>query len=451
MDEPGKELHGGVLFVDDEENILRSLRRLFFGEAFSVFTAPSPEQGIKIIENEPTIGVIVSDQRMPEVTGVQFLEQVRKVRPNSIRILLTGYSDINAVADAINKGGAFRYLTKPWNDEDLIQCIRESVKIYSLTLENLRLSEIVRQQNERLKDWNDELQQMVQEQTMELAKQNTELKKGSERQKTNFRSIIASMSSLIEMRDKTVRSHSKNVAEVSLLLAKKLELGAEEVESIMIAAILHDIGMIGIPDAMLVKDPQDMSPDEMEKYKLHPIRGQTAIDHILDLRPSAHLIRHHHERFDGQGFPDGISGKSIPLGARIIAMADFIDNFAAKHMGDQLVDELMARVDEEQGKSLDPHLTKFLRNIVTEVYMSGGIVDEGMSERELRIDQLSAGMIVSRDVRSGTGLLILKRGTALDQKHIKTLQRLFELDPSRSGVFVWSGRGEAPTVFEAQG
>ncbi len=160
MDVNNTDIRLGVLFVDDEENILNSMRRLFMDDGFEIFTATSGEQGLKILANTPNIALIVSDQRMPGITGAQFLEKAKTIRPDALRILLTGHSDINAVVDAINKGGAYRYLTKPWDDDVLRQSIREALKIYALTRENRRLNEIIREHNKKLRNWNTELEQM---------------------------------------------------------------------------------------------------------------------------------------------------------------------------------------------------------------------------------------------------------------------------------------------------
>src|SRR5512143_3889480 len=103
-----------VLFVDDELNILRSLERLFMDEAFTVTTAGSGEEGLSLLRDDPAFGLIVSDQRMPGMNGVEFLSRAREIAPEALRIVLTGYADLNATMDAINRGGAYRYITKPW-------------------------------------------------------------------------------------------------------------------------------------------------------------------------------------------------------------------------------------------------------------------------------------------------------------------------------------------------
>ncbi|RMG57169.1 MAG: response regulator, partial [Deltaproteobacteria bacterium] len=155
-----------VLFVDDEENILKALRRLLIDEEdMEVFTASSGEEGLKILESEPDIGVIVSDQRMPGLSGVDFLEKAKKIAPHSVRIVLTGYADVHAAVDAINRGGAYRYVSKPWKDEELLQIIRDAASRYRLIVENRRLIQIINQQNRELKSWNEKLEARVKEQT----------------------------------------------------------------------------------------------------------------------------------------------------------------------------------------------------------------------------------------------------------------------------------------------
>jgi len=428
----------GILFVDDEENILRSLRRMFMAEDFEVHTALSGSEGLKILDEHDGIGLVISDQKMPGMTGVEFLAKVRQIRPDCLRVLLTGYSDINAVVDAINQGGAYRYITKPWNDEDLILTVKDAMKVFNLTQENRRLDELVRSQNKRLRNWNAELEKMVQEQTMELSDQNDELRKLASRQHMNFESMILSFSSLIELRDRNMQSHSRNVADLSVRMARKMGLSREEVECIKTAALLHDIGKIGIPDAMLVKEPDEMNPDETAEYRMHPVRGQASIDSVVDLRGAGTLIRHHHERFDGKGFPDQLKGNTIPVGSRIIAAADFVDRTMSHVQEAKPIEATLICVEEELNKSLDPSLLKYLRIPLEETYRSNTF--EAMVEKELRIDELQPGWVVSRDVKSGTGLLLLSKGVKLEENHIQTLKRYFQVDPFRNAIFVLINR-----------
>jgi len=424
-----------ILFVDDEENILRSLRRLFMGDEYEVYTASSGQEALKILEEVNDVAVIVSDQRMPGMSGVDFLERSRKITPQSIRILLTGYADIQAAMDAINRGGTYRYLTKPWQDEDLVQTVRAAYHNYRLIQENRRLNALVRKQNEELKKWSQELEIIVQEQTMELQRNYDQLRELNARLRRSFKSSMAAFANLLELRDKKMRSHSRNVAEICAKVADSLGMEEQERESLLAAALLHDIGKIGIPDVMLRVEPEDLNQDELDEYRKHPVRGQAALATIEDLKEAGTLIRHHHEHYDGSGFPDGVKRKEIPLGSRIIAMADFVDRHVRRFQGDAGVSLTMKKLEEEAGKRFDPRLVEPVTKVAREFYRDR-LPKAEFTEMELSPKDLAEGMVVSRDVFSGTGLLLLSRGTVLNGSNISLLRRYHQMDPSRRGIFV---------------
>lgn len=157
-----------ILCVDDEKAALNALSRLFFDEEdYETLTAASGVEGLKIMEQTPA-ELVISDQRMPRMTGVEFLEQVREGWPDTVRIMLTGYADIGAAIDAINKGGVYRFIMKPWNNEDLKVTVRRALEYYDLVSENQRLLVLTQQQNAELRDLNEHLEERVQERTEEL-------------------------------------------------------------------------------------------------------------------------------------------------------------------------------------------------------------------------------------------------------------------------------------------
>ncbi len=439
MDETAVQDPTRVLIVDDEKNILRSLQRLLMDEPFETLTADSGEKALKILADCRNIGVIVSDQRMPGMTGVEFLEEARNISPDALRIVLTGYADMQAAMDAINRGGAYRYLRKPWDDTELVQTLREAVERHTLIQENRRLTRIVKKQNQELQGWNDQLQVMVQEQTIEIQKKNDTLQHLNERLKNNFKSTIVSLSGLLELRNRKVRNHSRNVAEIAVRIARTMKLSRKEIESITVAALLHDIGKIGIPDRILNKPPRHLTGAELNQYRLHPVRGQVALDLIEDLRDAGVLVRHHHERFNGSGFPDGLGAERIPLGARMIAIADFVDNTIAEIRGGRRIERTLLKAQKELGRGLDPRIYSFVEAPVRKIYGVSAPKSE-MEECELTPEAVRPGMVLSRDLRSGTGLLLLRRGTVLNNRNIASLKRHHQLDPGREGVFVWRKR-----------
>lgn len=424
-----------ILIVDDEINILKSLKRLLMSEDYEILTSNSGEEALKILSENPDLALIISDQRMPGLTGVEFLEKASQIAPQATRMILTGYADVKAAIDGINRGGAYRYITKPWKDDELLHVVNEAVLRFALIKDNQRLTEIVKKQNNELKNLNSNLTNMVEEQTLEIQNQNDELKILNERLKNNFKATIMAFSNLMELRDRNAVSHSRNVADLSVKVARLLNLNDEETQDIAVASLLHDIGKIGITDDLLRKDMDELNFDEKKVYSQHPVRGQTAIDSIEDLREIGIIIRHHHEQFDGNGFPDGLSGKRIPLGSRIIILADFIDRNIRKFSGEKAFEFILNQVKSELDRKFDGELIPLIESPIRDTY-ADILQKNNAMEKEIQPKNLRAGMVLSRDVRSGTGLLIVRSGTVIGEKNIESIKRSYRLDPAKYGVFI---------------
>ena len=356
--------------------------------------------------------------------------------PDALRIVLTGYADINAAVDSINRGGACRYITKPWKDEELVQILRDGAHRYSLISENKRLTEIIKRQNEELKNWNTQLEVKVQEQTIDIQNQNKMLQQLNDQLGRNFRNSIEAFSNLIEIRDKFVSSHSKNVATLARQTAVAMSLSEQEVSNIFIAALLHDIGKIGIPDSILIKDVDTLIDYERKEYELHSIRGQVAVDAIEGFQEVGVYIRHHHERVDGLGFPDGLRKNDIPIGSRIIAIADAIDRIGSSFSSlIKNYKKAQEGIESLFDKKFDRTIYQFIKPIILEKICA--IATQNYTDEvEIHPDQLVPGMVLLRDVRSGTGLLLLAHGNVLDQKSIAAIQRYHHMDPFKMGLFV---------------
>lgn len=157
-----------ILFVDDEKNILKALQRLFFDEDYTVLTAGSGKEALELLAAGAKPTVIISDQRMPEMGGVEFLSRAREILPQSIRMVLTGYADINTAVDSINLGGVYRYILKPWNDDELKMVVRQAVSQFELVEQNRRLTLALEEKNQALMELNNSLEQKVEERTREL-------------------------------------------------------------------------------------------------------------------------------------------------------------------------------------------------------------------------------------------------------------------------------------------
>ena len=209
-----------VLLVDDEENIIRSLKRLLMDEDVDIASATSGEEALEKMTSLDNVGLIISDQRMPGMNGAEFLGRSQQFAPLALRILLTGYSDINATIDAINKGGAYRYLSKPWNDDEMVQTIRDGVRQYALIVENKRLNDIIVAQNAELQEWNSNLKERVLQQTTAIRKKSEEVQAALVHVREDYQGMITALSGLVEMRGDDVRHHARKVAELSVNAAR---------------------------------------------------------------------------------------------------------------------------------------------------------------------------------------------------------------------------------------
>lgn len=430
MDNDIKSERAHVLFVDDEEHILNALRRLLVDEDYEVLTARSGPEALEILRHAD-IAVIVTDQKMPQMTGAEFLEQARSVSPDSGRIVLTGQADVEMAVDAINRGQAHRYISKPWNNDELIAAIRSAADGSRLIRENRRLTSLISRQNKQLKKWSAELELAVQQQTIELTYKNRELAELNTRLEKEFRDFMITISNLIELKDTRIANHSNHVAALSVNIAKKLRLNDKDIQNIAIAAQLHDIGKIGIPDSILLKDIDSLAPFEMHEYRKHPVRGQAAIGFNKGFQDAALLVRHHHESLDGKGFPDGLMKDEIPLGSRIIAISDRFDRLLPTHTPQNALTEIKKHL----GPVFDLHLYPFLDEIAHEkLHIISSTVQT--VEEVIHPDQLEPGMVISRDVRSGTGVLLVGKGVVLNPRRIDSLKRYYKLDPPDTGVYV---------------
>ncbi|MBI4831943.1 MAG: response regulator [Candidatus Lindowbacteria bacterium] len=156
-----------ILLVDDEENILRALKRTLIDEDLDIETAPNGQEGLERLKNS-SFTVVISDQRMPGMSGVEFLKEAKQVRPESVRIILSGYAEVGSILDAINEGEVFRFVHKPWNDDELKTLIRQSIAHYELVEENRKLQEQITKKNQELEAWARVLEERVAERTREL-------------------------------------------------------------------------------------------------------------------------------------------------------------------------------------------------------------------------------------------------------------------------------------------
>ncbi len=411
-----------ILCVDDESNILNTLRRLFRNEDFLVLTATSGEEGLAILKTTENIGLILSDQRMPEMTGASFLQEAKGLFPDISRMILTGYTDVGAAIDAINQGGAYRFLTKPWNEHELRQAVQDGLHRYRLTRENQRLHELVRRQNVELADWNSNLKNRVLQQTAQLRQKLNDTQSPANNGATSEQNVVTAFAYIMGQYGARSANHHRTVTALAERMAQHLGLDKLRSELVRRATLLHDLGTIGMSEQLLAKEREEMTPDELREYESHPLVGQTALEPFTELREVGIIIRHHHEAHDGSGFPDGLAGEKIPLAARIIALADWIDTTFSRDCRPDARYQLSKLLAMEMGRLFDPELTTAANVAIMQV-LRDPPPPADMSEEELTIARVRMGMVVSRNVYSSTGVLLVDRGARLNDTDLDSLNR----------------------------
>ncbi len=425
-----------LLFVDDERNILSSLRRLFRPLGYTIHLASSGREGLEILKQHP-VDLIISDMRMPEMDGAQFLEEVSRHYPDTIRILLTGFSDLTSTIAAINQGKIFRYISKPWEDLEVTLTVRQALQTKRLELEKRQLLALTERQNGELKELNESLETKVRARTEELQQTADMLDLAYQQLHESYQHTIQVFSSLINMRKPLSGRNAQQVAELARAMAKSLRLDSDSVRAVYFAGLLHELGKLSLPDSVLELPASKLSPSALEKYQYHPIQGQTALMAVDALQSTGSLILAHEEYFDGSGFPAGLKGDAIPLGARILSIAkDFYGYQAGKLLSTALsTEEALAQIQRHCGKQYDPALVEVLTRLV-ETRLAG---QTAQKECQVHSRDLLPGMKLSRGLYNGNDLLLLTKGRALTESLIGKLIQLQKHDKKFYDIYIYEG------------
>jgi response regulator RpfG family c-di-GMP phosphodiesterase len=291
-----------VLIVDDDEFVLRALSRALQAAGFDTRCYASAEAALEAVERDAP-RVVISDYMMPEMDGIAFLKQARERAPNAARILCTAAEDFRIALQAVNSGEVYRIVAKPWHQHELVGTVTQAAESSRLRSENERLTAEVQRQNERLRELNVGLEEMV---------------------RARSQALLEGLISALDYRDAETQWHSRRVSLYARRLAQALAVVDPELTSIEHGALLHDIGKIGIADRVLLK-PGPLAPQEWVEMKKHPELGWALLQRVDYLKPAASIVLQHQEKWDGSGYPAGLAGDEIVLGARIFGIVDTLD------------------------------------------------------------------------------------------------------------------------------
>lgn len=446
-----------IMVVDDEASILKSVQRLLRKGGYQILTAGSGSQGLDLLKTAgQPVSLIISDQRMPEMNGSQFLEKAKKIFPDAIRFLLTGYSDMEAIVDAINKGGIHRYLTKPWNDDDLVLQVHQSLEQYELILENRRLLALTHKQNKELNQLNRQLEEKVQQRSREIIAKNKKLSQLNKELESNLFNTVRAFVSLTEMQAPSLAGHGRRVSHLAHEIAQLLELPENEVVHIEIAALLHDVGKIGLSKKLVEDKANNWTSEEKALFQSHPEEGQNIVRFIKNLDHVGLMIRSHHEHYDGSGYPDKLSEETIPLGARIIAVADAYDKIVNlktnakscinEYLKEQKTAPNLLSEDELLLQAALHHLRQFgftrYDPDIIKVFLDyiKGKTSPSYKEKAITVKDLKAGMVLTRPLYTQKGRFLLPYNTAVTTQHVERLNIIHDNDPINEAVYILDGQ-----------
>jgi len=411
---PSKPAASRVLVVDDEAIVLRTLEDTLRDEGYEVTTA---RDGLAALDhvNRQSFAVILSDQRMPRMTGLEFLSKAKLVQPDASRILMTAVLDLQMIIKAINTGEIFRFLVKPWLLEELLVTIKNAVQRYELIVANKTLQATTQSMNEQLQKVNATLE----EQLGISARCNLQLEQANRSLNENLQRSVELCLKTLETFYPTLGSHARRTHALSKSMATKLKLPDDERQTLEVSAWLYDIGLLGVPRELIrrwYRRPENFSEAERALIRQHPIWGQELARFVDKLGLVGAVIRAHHERFDGMGYPDNLSGKRIPWLARLLAVA------VAYAEDDGIKCHPAEAVSAGTGTAFDPNAVQVLMECLPQDSMP-------RKEREVTLAELEPGMVLAKGVYDANGFLLLFEGQELTSAAIDKLHAHRRVSP----------------------
>ena len=411
-----------ILIVDDEPFVLSALKETLEREQYHVVAISSPLKALAILA-ERDFAVIISDQRMPEMMGLDFLIESKRLRPHTSRILITAVLSLPTLVDSINKGEIFRFIAKPWLREELTATVRNAVQRYDLITLNTALQAEALRLNSELKVANTTLEARV----LDLECQRQQLDTVNRELATSYEHSLELCRRILTTFDPVLGGQAKTLVEVCTRMAETEHFTEQERHVLRAAPLLCDLGLIGIPRELFRAfrtHPERLTDRERSMLSNHPVFSQTLAT-FVDSRPAlGETIRAHHERFDGRGYPDGLAGKNIPWPARCLAVAvDFVESGLPKQAA---LDAILAG----SGRAYDPEAVRLFLKVTQLARLPRQV-------REIMLEELEPGMVLASGIYSPHGLLLIGEGQALGLATISKIRSHNQVTPIQQRLLVY--------------
>lgn len=407
-----------ILAIDDEVEILNSINRVF-RKQYDVHVFEFPDKALDAIK-EHEFAVIISDMKMPAMDGATFLTEANKLSPNSVRILLTGYSDMESTIRAINEGHIYSFMSKPWNNDELKLLVENAVKYYQTKAQNSELTDQLQATNEKLSLMNLSLEKTVKERTVALRQSNAKLKQSVQRQRAMFHRLLDMISLIVDDRVGGENGHSKRVALHCKLIAEMIGLDRTIAINIYIAGLAHNIGKVALADDIIKTARYTLSNEQKNKFLRHAVSGAEIVAKLPQMQPVAHIIKHQFENIDGTGVPDHLAADDIPLGSRIVRVVSDLDAMIQGELtGEKMTpDDAFQFMQSETATLYDGNVVKMYKALMAKLpKMKDQDVDYCIA-----VDRLESGMTTAKNVANKTGGVLVTKDTELTPDLINKLK-----------------------------
>ena len=411
-----------ILIVDDEPIVLAALKETLLRESYDVTATNSPAQALDIL-HQRQFSVIISDHRMPEMTGLEFLVEAKKIQPDTSRILITAVLSLPTIIDSINKGEIFRFLAKPWLREELTATVRNAVQRYELIVQNQHLQTETSTLNVQLADANRALETQVRT----LEQQKRELDHANAALATNFDKSLDLVYRILNTYDPLLGSQIKVVTDICNKMADTDYFNVEEKHVLRASAGLCDIGLIGVSRELLraFRTQQPLGENEQLILRNHPVYGQALASFVDNLTTVGDTIRAHHERWDGSGYPDGLKGEKIPWTARCLAVAvGYVESSLPK---EQAIEWVLA----QSGSGFDPEAVRLFLKVTHLLLLPRQL-------KEILLEDLRPGMMLANGIYNPHGLLLIGEGQELTPATIAKIRNYSQMHQINQQLLVYT-------------
>lgn len=420
-----------LMLVDDEADVINALKRVFRKE-YNIVSYTSANEALTYLKTHE-IDIILSDMRMPEIDGADFLSQAKEIQPSSMRLILSGYSDMDATLKAINQASIFSFLTKPWDNEEIKLNLARAADYYLLEKKNRILQEELAEKNDILNDLNDELGLKFEESTDSHQASVLELHKKVIEQRQLYKDLVEMLSAIISYRTGSGSSHIERIAHQCRLVAIALKLEKSKCNQIYVSALVHELGMLGLSDSVFThKNINELVHNQ--DFLQHPKIGAEILGKIQRLANLSENVLHQNENYDGSGTPEHLSAEDIPIGARILRVVRDFDYMVSGN---------------QNPEKISPHSAKSWLNDKLGIIYDKEIVDaffEVLKQRPadksydgnycVGVEELKENDELKQDFILANGNTMLTKGQIINQTIIDKLKEYEQKNSCKIALFI---------------